>query len=208
VGKIIFLPGASGRRHFWAPVAERLPVGDEASLMGWPGFGDEPLDPGVRRLTDLAAWVAGRVSEPVDIVAQSMGGVVALLLALERPDIVRRLVLCGTSAGMDLTPFAAEDWRADYLTEYLPSLPERAPSWFADDRTDLTPRLGSITTPALLVWGADDRIVPPAAGKKLSELLPKARFVSIEGSSHAVGQEKPDMVAAHIAEFLGLAVGR
>jgi pimeloyl-ACP methyl ester carboxylesterase len=208
VGKIVFLPGASGRRDFWAPVAERLRLKDEASLIGWPGFGDEPVDPRVQRLTDLAGWVAGRTSEPVDIVAQSMGGMVALLVALEKPDIVRRLVLSGTSAGMDLTPFAAEDWRPDYVAEYLPSLPERAPTWFVEDRTDLTPRLRSMTTPSLLIWGAEDRIVPPAAGEKLAELLPKARFISIEGASHAVGQEKPDMVAAHIAEFLGLAVVR
>ena len=51
----------------------------------------------------------------VDLVAQSMGGVVAVMVALARPARVRRLVLTATSAGIDITPFSPEDWRGGYF---------------------------------------------------------------------------------------------
>jgi 2-hydroxy-6-oxonona-2,4-dienedioate hydrolase len=42
-----------------------------------------------------------------------MGGVVAMMVALARPERVRRIVLTATSAGIDVTPFSSEDWRPE-----------------------------------------------------------------------------------------------
>ena len=87
MSNIFFLPGASGRRDYWRPVAEYLTPTGEAQFIGWPGFGGEPRDPEVSSLSDLVCYVERRIDGPVDLVAQSMGGVVAVLLALKRPDI-------------------------------------------------------------------------------------------------------------------------
>ena len=104
---IVYLPGASGARRFWRPVAERLADVGPATFLGWPGFGDEPADGTVRSLADLVPWTVERLpSERVDVVAQSMGGVVASLLALAHPERVRRLVLCATSGGIGLDPLS------------------------------------------------------------------------------------------------------
>jgi pimeloyl-ACP methyl ester carboxylesterase len=200
--RTVFLPGAGGRRSFWHPVAGRLGLG-EAVLVGWPGFGDEPLDPSIQRLSDLTRWVLDHVEGEFDLVAQSMGGVVALHLALEAPDRVRRLVLCGTSGGVDFGSIEREDWRPDYLRE----MPESTPRWFVDDRTDITSRLSEIQAPALLLWGADDRIVPPEAGQLLAALLPQARLVVIPGAGHDVAQTKAAEVAKEIASFLEIQTG-
>src|SRR5947209_12804753 len=100
---IVYLPGAGGTVTFWKPIAERLAkVGaGPAVRFGWPGFGDEPPDDGIRSVADLVAWVVERIPPgPCDLVAQSMGGVVAALIALEHADRVRRLVLCATSGGV------------------------------------------------------------------------------------------------------------
>ncbi len=169
-------------------------------MLGWPGFGDEPANPRITSLTDLVDFVLDRIDEPVDIVAQSMGGVVATLLTLQEPALVNSLVLCGTSGGIDLTAFETEDWRPDYLSE----LPETAPRWFVDDCTDIEARLSEITQPVLLLWGEADTIVPPAVGRRFAELLPDARLVMLPGGSHAVGREQPDLVAQHIAAFLNV----
>jgi len=202
---IAFLPGAGGKRGFWQPVAARLGLQDDARLFAWPGFGDEPPDASIQHLSGLAAYCIACLPEPAHLVAQSMGGVVALRIALSRPDLVRRLILCGTSGGIDMTPFDAEDWRETYVAEYLPSF-EHAPTWFVDDRTDITGAIPSIVAPTLLLWGAEDRTSPPAVGEYLATLLPNSRFVTVPGATHAIATDQPDEVARHIESFLGLKV--
>jgi pimeloyl-ACP methyl ester carboxylesterase len=193
VSKALFLPGAGGRRSFWQPVARQLDLRVEAEVLAWPGFGDEPRDDSIQDLHGLAAYVLQRMDEPCDLVAQSMGGVVALTLAVEHPDLVNRLVLTGTSGGIDVTRFGGEDWRAEATTG---SASEQTPSWFIDDRTDLTSQLSSLTSPVLLIWGADDRISPPAVGEYLASLLPHAHLEVVPG-----GHDHP---YAHPAGVVGL----
>ena len=36
--------------------------------------------------------------------------------------------------------------------------------------------LGGVRAPALVVWGDDDRIVPPSAGERYAKALPNARL--------------------------------
>jgi pimeloyl-ACP methyl ester carboxylesterase len=205
VTRVVFLPGASGKRAFWQPVADRLGIADDALIFAWPGFGDEPPDPGILRLSDLAAFCIDHIDGRCSLVAQSMGGVVALQIALQRPDLVERLVLCGTSGGVDMARFGAEDWRDSYVADYLPSL-EQAPRWFVDDRSDLTAGIASISIPTLLLWGAEDRISPPAVGEYLHTLLPDSRFVTVPGATHALATDQPEAVARYVAAFLGIAV--
>jgi poly(3-hydroxyoctanoate) depolymerase len=92
--QFLFLPGASGNIEFWRPVAELLgrPV-EQMHYIGWPGFGPTPPDPEVTSLGKLVRLVAGRIQGPTALIAQSMGGVVALLAALEKPALVTHLVL-------------------------------------------------------------------------------------------------------------------
>lgn len=199
MAKTVFLPGAGGRSDFWLPVCDLLTPGEQAVRFGWPGFGDEPPDPAIRSLTDLPRFVLDRVEGGFNLVAQSMGGVVALQIALAAPERVRRLVLCGTSGGVDFGSIEREDWRVEYLSE----LPESTPRWFVDDRTDITARLGEVAVPVLLLWGGDDRVVPPAAGRLLAGLLSNARIVVIPGGGHDVAVTKADEVASYIRAFLG-----
>jgi len=194
----LFLPGAGGRRSFWQPVARQLDARIEADVMAWPGFGDEPRDDSIEDLTGLTAYVLQHMDGPCDLVAQSMGGVVALTLALEHPDLVNRLVLTGTSGAFDVSRFGAEDWRAG---ERARAASEQTPAWFISDSTDLTSQLGSIAAPALLIWGEDDRISPPAAGEYLASLLPHARFAVVPGG-HDHPQAHPAATAALISSFL------
>jgi pimeloyl-ACP methyl ester carboxylesterase len=196
--KTLFLPGAGGRRSFWQPVADALGVDSDGVLLGWPGFGDEPPDPGVRHLSDLAAYALGRVDGEFNLVAQSMGGVVALQIALKAPGRVRGLVLCATSGGVDFGAVEREDWRPSYLRE----MPEGTPRWFVDDRTDLTPRLAEITAPALLICGSEDRTAPPEAVRRLTGLLPDARLEVIAGAGHDVAVTHAAEVAELVVAFL------
>lgn len=201
--RVIFLPGASGDGSFWAPVASRLPYPLDKVLLDWPGFGGRtPRDPDVRSLQDLVTLVLERVDRPVDLVAQSMGGVIAVRVTLQRPQLIRRLVLVATSGGIDVNRFGARDWRDEYREAY-----PAVPLWFVDDRTDLTPLIPSIRCSTLLIWGDADPISPPAVGEYLARLLPRSRLVVIRGGEHMLGRDRPDDVAPLIANHLAVEPG-
>src|SRR5260221_10368002 len=96
--KVLFLPGAGGSPEFWQPVAHRLPDEWDKVLFGWPGLGNEPHDPNINGIDDLVRLVEVKIDRPVALVAQSLAGLIASRIALNRPRAVHRLVLAVTSA--------------------------------------------------------------------------------------------------------------
>ena len=108
---MLFLPGASGAGDFWQTLADLLPADWQKVLVDFPGLGDVPADPRVQSFDDLLTLVLEHIHDPVDLVAQSMGGALAIAAALARPEAVRSLVLTATSGGVDLSGFDVEDWR-------------------------------------------------------------------------------------------------
>ncbi len=194
---LIFLPGALGNIDLWKPVAGRLQHPGTRCFVTWPGFGGAPADATVTSLDDLVARVADEIIGPVDLLGQSMGGVVAVLAALRRPELVRHLVLSVTAGGIDLTGLGAEDWRPLVLQQ-APDLPR----WFVDERRDLSARLREITIPVLLLWGDEDPLSPVAVGRRLAELFPAAELVVVEGGTHSLVAERAVEIAQRIDRHL------
>jgi pimeloyl-ACP methyl ester carboxylesterase len=195
---IAYLPGASGARAFWRPVAERLTDLGPTTLFGWPGFGDEPADETVQSVADLVRWTLERLpAGPVDVVAQSMGGVVATLLALAHPERVRRLVLCATSGGIDVAALGAADWRPEYSAEF-----PHVPDWFVVDRTDVSARLTTITAPTLVLYGDQDRLCNQRIASFLAGRIPGATLTCISGGEHMMARDLPDIVVVPIRKHL------
>ena len=108
---------------------------------------------------------------PCDLVAQSMGGVVAALIALEHADRVRRLVLCTTSGGVDVASLGATDWRPGYRAEM-----SHVPDWFVVDRTDITARLPTLRAPTLVLYGDQDPLCPEGVAGFLASRIPGAQL--------------------------------
>jgi pimeloyl-ACP methyl ester carboxylesterase len=194
--KLFFLPGAGGSAHFWRPVAECLSVG-KAHFFSWPGLGHETPDNRVRGIDDLVKMVVAEMSEPIDLLAQSMGGLVAIKVALAAPRYVRRLVLTGTSGGVPVDDLGGRDWRPEYRTEF----PSAAP-WITEVNEDLSSRLGEISAPTLLLWGDQDTISPVSVGKRLLELLPNATLRTVPGGNHDFVCSHAKVIAPWIAEHL------
>ena len=190
--QILFLPGALGNTAFWQPVAQRLVHPAQKIHIGWPGFGGVPPDPAIQGMNDLVGMLIKRIDRPTALIAQSMGGVIAARVALARPHHITHLVLATTSGGMDMNALGAQDWRPAFLQEN-PSLPD----WFARNDTDITPHLGALTMPTLLLWGDADPISPVAVGEKLLATLPNARLHVIKGGGH-------DVVSTHAVEVTPL----
>lgn len=195
--RILFLPGAGGSPHFWKPVAEALPATWPKEHFGWPGLGAQPHDPAIRGLDDLKRLVSARMDEPVDLVAQSMGGVIAARIALEHPELVRRLVLCVTSGGVDMAGLGASDWRADYRRSF-----PKAASWITDGSSATSLPVEKIVASTLLIWGDRDPVSPVAVGRHLAERLPNARLEVVPGGDHDVAGTHADLVARLITRHL------
>lgn len=197
--KLLFLPGAAGNTRLWQPVSAGLRHPGEREFLSWPGFGGAPAEPGVRGLDDLVERVCAAISGPVDLLAQSMGGTIAIRAALRQPDLVQHMVLSVTSGGLDVASLGAVDWRPAFREAH----PE-VPDWFLEEREDLSGRLGELTFPVLLLWGDADPISPVAVGERLAELLPRAELVVIKNGTHDLVAERASEIIPYIEKFLVL----
>jgi pimeloyl-ACP methyl ester carboxylesterase len=186
--KTLFLPGAGASASFWKPIADL--AGLDGAFFTWPGLGNEPATPGVTGIDDLVAMVLDHMDEPVNIVAQSMGGLVAVKAALVAPEKLSRLVLAVTSAGVPVADLGGSNWRSDYYRAY----PHAAP-WIGEASEDLSDQIMSIKAPTLLLWGDSDPISPVAVGERLLSLLPNANLHVVHGGDHDLAQTHTPAVA-------------
>jgi pimeloyl-ACP methyl ester carboxylesterase len=195
--KILFLPGSGASPDFWKPAGSLLPADWPKEYFGWPGLGRQPHDPAVNGIDDLIAMVVAKMEAPVDLVAQSMGGVIAVRIALAHPQLVRRLVLTVTSGGVDMAAFGASDWRVDYRKSF-----PNAAEWIYAPPTAAPLPVERITAPTLLIWGDQDPISPLAVGQHLEKRLPDARLHVVPGGDHDLAQTHAAQVAALVAQHL------
>lgn len=73
-----------------------------------------------------------------------------------------------------------------------------APTGAPPDRVDLA----RLDLPALLVWGGEDELIPPADGRRVAEAMPDATFVEIPGCGHSPMEECPREFLAAVEPFL------
>jgi pimeloyl-ACP methyl ester carboxylesterase len=170
---------------------------------------------------ETAAFLREHVDGPADLVGYSDGGVVALLLALSAPDLVRSLVVIGTNFHVDgLFPAMRErlehpepdnERLAGMRTEYGRYSPDGAEHWPVFYRkvcamgstgpTLTTADLGRVARPVLVVVGDDD-VVDHHHTVELFEALPDARLAVVPGTSHLLPHEAPDALLALVRPFL------
>ncbi|HET8565779.1 MAG TPA: alpha/beta hydrolase [Solirubrobacterales bacterium] len=65
---------------------------------------------------------------------------------------------------------------------------------------DTSGRIGEIATPALVVHGTADGVLPYANGELISSLMPSARLETLEGVGHMFWWEQPEVSASLIRE--------
>jgi pimeloyl-ACP methyl ester carboxylesterase len=62
-------------------------------------------------------------------------------------------------------------------------------------------RLPDFNHPALVVWAAGDRVMPPEHGRRLAELLPQGRLVEVADSYTLIPLDQPALLAQIIRDF-------
>ncbi|MBJ7453373.1 MAG: alpha/beta fold hydrolase, partial [Blastococcus sp.] len=93
--RVVFLHGLFGQGKNWTTVAKGLSDRHRVTLLDLPNHGHSPWTDRVDYL-DMAELVAAELAgygEPVTLVGHSMGGKVAMTLALRRPELLRALVV-------------------------------------------------------------------------------------------------------------------
>lgn len=162
------------------------------------------------------------------VVGVSLGGWIATDLAVHRPDLLGSLVLVDALGLRPAAPmpdlFIMEP--AEAMGVLFNGAPPAPPAGAADvDPVDmivrmyeeqaasarimwkrsydprLERRLHHLTMPTLVVWGGEDRLLPPAHGERLAELIDGARFEVLPGVGHVVPLEAPDAFARLVTEF-------
>jgi haloalkane dehalogenase len=122
---------------------------------------------------------------------------------------IGRLVEAGTAQGLDDAtraaydePFATAASKAGALAfpELVPTEPDH-PNTAPMNR--VRDALRSWSKPTLVVWGAEDRVLPVRIAEGFAELIPGATGpVLVAGASHFLQEDRPDEVAAAIRAFL------
>jgi pimeloyl-ACP methyl ester carboxylesterase len=64
-------------------------------------------------------------------------------------------------------------------------------------------RLYRLTAPTLVIWGAEDKLIPPVYGRQWAKLIADAKLTLIEGAGHMAPYEKPDAFVNALSAFLG-----
>lgn len=163
---------------------------------------------------DTVAFIEEEAEHPVHLLGYSDGAVVALLVALARPDLVRDLVFVagvfhrdgwepGVLEGAEKPPAAFADAYAavspdgrdhfPIVMAKLARMREAGPTLTAVD-------LKSISCPVLVIVGDDDQIHLEHV-VELYRSLPTGELAVIPHASHGVLVEKPELCATLIRGF-------
>lgn len=196
---IIFMPGAGADPEVWRSVGDGLPATWNKTYLAWPGLGHIPPSPDVRSFLDLVRLTERHLPDgPVHLAAQSLGGAVALCVALRNPSRIGRLVLATSAAGLNVSHLGAQDWRDEYRLEY-----PHVSDWVYCATSNVDDQLHTVNQPTLLLWGDTDPISPVAVGRHLEQQLPFCQLHVITGGTHALVSERAAEVLPLIARHLG-----
>ena len=183
------------------------------------GHGRTPDRPGAFHYEDMADETISfleYLGEPSHLIGHSDGGVVALLTAMRRPDLVGRAVLVGANFhhdGLVVAPqFPLEGPEFDqWAREYADVSPDgigharevvsKALALFASEPTLTTSELATVAVPVLVMSGDDD-VVSLAHTCAMYEAIPDAQLAVLPASSHAVLKEHPGLTSRIIRRFL------
>lgn len=221
---IVLVHGLGSRAEDWANLMPQL-VRDHHRVyaLDLPGYGrsDWPASAAYSIAEESAAveaFLDNRHLARTDLAGWSMGGWIAMRVALDQPQRIRRLIIFD-SAG---TRFSL-NWDTALFEPNTPSklaalddllVPDRAPhipafiqrdifrfvarhGWVVRRNMDsmltgadlLDGKLGALKMPMLIVWGKQDHLIPVAVGQQTHHAIPQSEFVVVDGCGHlAPGQ--------------------
>lgn len=235
---ILLIHGLGARASDWAPLIPQLSrAGYHVYALDLLGYGESPKPAdGDFSLTGeertIVNFMGALHLRQADVAGWSMGGWLAMLLALDHPEQVRRLLLFD-SAGLYFDPdfdsslFNPAD-RAGLerlVARIEPDRPNiRVPGWavhgmlrrmqasrwiiersfrsMVSGRSVVDFRLSQVHQPTLIVWGTEDKLTPFAQAERLHTLLPQSVLYGFRGCGHLAPAECSGAIAPVVLRFL------
>lgn len=167
--------------------------------------------------------------EQVNILGNSLGGHIALLYSIAKPEKINSIILTGSSGLFENSLGSTFPKRGDYdfiknKTRDIFYDPEIASKELVDEvydivndrnkairviataksavRHNLSDKLHLISAPTLLVWGEEDTVTPPFVAEKFNEHIENSQLFFVQKCGHAPMMEKPDEFNKLLATFL------
>jgi len=165
--------------------------------------------------TDEAiAYLEDVVKEPAHLIGYSDGAIIALMVAIKRPDLVKSIISIGGNFHYNgVMPNAhtmraiSEEDQAEYnlispdAPDTLLEKTQRMHAIWAKEPDIAVADLARIECPVLVLAGDDD-VVSHHHTVELYEALSLGQLAIIPGTSHSVMKEKPELLLAVIVQFL------
>jgi len=162
---------------------------------------------------EAIAYLESIVKEPAHLIGSSDGAIIALMVAIQRPDLVKSVISIGGNfhySGIDYEmgePSVSEDDLAEY-TLISPDAPhtllEKVTRMFEiwEKEPDISKQqLAQIQCPVLVVSGDDD-MVSLQHTQELYQALALGQLAILPGTSHSLVKEKPDLFITIMMQFL------
>lgn len=228
---VILIHGAGGSHLTWPPQIRRL-ADERVYALDLPGHGqsegagrhsiDEYAD-------DVLAFMKAVKIRSAVLVGISMGSAIALIFALKYPKKVVGLALLGGGAKMRVSPNILEsagnsntfEATVEMINKNCFSIPVpqslvqlskqnlmkiRPPVLLGDflacNEFDMTGQLKRISVPALILCGAEDRMMPLKHSQSLHKGLANSQLHVLENAGHMVILEQPERVAIFLKQFM------
>jgi len=177
----------------------------------------------------INAFVVFKELESAHVMGNSLGGHLALLFALAKPEFVDTITLTGSSGLFETGMGSSFPKRGDY--EYIKTKtgetfydPSVATKELVDEVFDivndrnkairiiytarsalkhnLADKLHQLEMPTLLIWGKQDTITPPFVGEKFHELIKNSELHLVDKCGHAPMMELPKQYNEIFGDFL------
>lgn len=227
---VVFLHGLVGLNDHWELVARSISHRARCVMLQVPLLALRDEDCSIDGATALTIrFLETHLRTPATIVGNSFGGHVALRIALERPDLLRGLVLAGSSGLIeksmvsDIQTRPSLAWLQRKIGELFydqhamnPADVARAHQILSDranaramvrlSRTARKNHLGDaisrISCPTLIVWGRQDVVTPPEAAYEFHARIRGSRLVWFDHCGHAPMIEAAEGFADAMNAFL------
>ena len=206
---VVLVHGITASTHWWRPTVAALEQEHDVRVVRLPGV---PYREAARWLGE---WLEREGLQGADVVGHSMGATAALQLSADAPRLVGRLALIAPAG------IFARRARRSYVLPLARSVggsPRRL-AFLARDAlrvgplrlwriggdllaSDIALSLRSVKAPTLILWGADDRLLPPTLGSVFSREIAQSRLVLLERCGHVPMLEAPDELNAELLRFL------
>ncbi len=227
---LLLLHGLMGALSNWDKVIEEFRTEYRVIIPILPIYDLPLITTGVKTLAKYVhKFVTYKQLKDVTLLGNSLGGHVALIYVLSHPEIVRSMVLTGSS-GLYENAFGGTFPRRgsyDFIkekVEYTFYDPQVASKELVDDvfrivndrhsvirilamaksaiRHNMKKDLQSINIPVSLIWGRDDKITPPEVAIEFNHELPDSELHWIDKCGHAPMMERPEEFNRILKGFL------